>query len=69
MNKIAIIALIGAASTMEVNYDGDAYYGDGNAGRGPKETLDAFWHAAHTSSTDEFHKTSAKQGAFIKASH
>ena len=70
MNKIAIIALIGAASTMKVNYDGDAYYGNGNAGRGPKETLDAYWHAAHdAATTEDFHKTSALQGAFVKASH
>ena len=70
MNKIAIIALVGAASTKQVKYDGDAFYGDGNAGRNPKETLDAYWHAAHDAkTTEDFHKTSALQGAFVPASH
>lgn len=71
MNKIAIIALIGAANAMNVNYDGDAFYGDGNAGkRNPKETLDAYWHAAHnTNTTADFHKVAALQGAFVPASH
>ena len=70
MNKIAIIALIGAASTSQVNYDKDAFYGNGNAGRNPHETLDAYWHAAHDSkTTEEFHKKSALQGAFVPASH
>jgi len=63
--------LIGAASAMKVNYDGDDFYGDGNAGkRNPKETLDAYWHAAHWAPTSEaFHKKAALQGAFVPASH
>jgi hypothetical protein len=70
MNKLAIIAIAGAAAIdieRQATYDKDAFYGDGNAGkRGPKETLDAFWHAAHNSkSAKAFHKKAAKQGAYI----
>lgn len=71
MNKFTLIALIGATYAVQVNYDKDAFYGDGNAGkRNPKETLDAYWHAAHNAkTTDDFHKTAALQGAFVPASH
>ena len=77
MNNIAIMALIGATSSFELNsnqyamYDGDAFYGDGNAGKhNPKETLDAYWHAAHdTTTTDKFHEKAALQGAFIPSSN
>jgi hypothetical protein len=73
MNKIAIIALAGAVSATEkhARYDGDAYYADGNANkRNNRETLDAFWHAAHNSATEEeFHRKAANQGAFIKSSN
>jgi hypothetical protein len=73
MNKIAIIALIGAVSAIEKTntYDGDAFYGDGNAGKhGPKETLDAYWHAAHNAATTEdFDKKAALQGAFVPSSN
>jgi hypothetical protein len=73
MNKFAIMALVGAASSIELThhhhakYDGDNFYGDGNAGKhNPKETADAFWHAAHNAeSTDDFHAKVANQGAFI----
>ena len=73
MNKIAIIAFAGVVSATEKTntYDGDAYYGDGNAGKhGPKETLDAYWHIAHNSATsEEFDKKAALQGGFVKSAN
>ena len=73
MNKFALIALVGAASATELHatYDGDAFYGDGNAGkRNPKETLDAYWHAAHNAAdADAFHRKAALQGAFVPSSN
>jgi hypothetical protein len=73
MNKIAFIALIGAASATEKTntYDKDAYYGNGNSGNmGQKETLDAFWHAANGAATSEdFDKKVALQGAFVPSSN
>lgn len=73
MNKIAIIALASAVSATEKtnSYDGDAFYGDGNGGkRGPRETLDAYWHIAHNAaSPEDFDKAAALQGAFVPSSN
>ena len=73
MNKIAIIAMVGAVSATEKTntYDKDAFYGDGNSGNtGPRETLDAYWHVAHDAPTSEdFDKKVALQGAFVPSSN
>ena len=80
MKYIAIMALLGATEAAKLSkhhhhrhlarYPEDDYYGNGNAGRHPHETADAFWHAAHnTPDTDAFHQKVAEQGAYVRSSN